>query len=463
MFFDIDKKDPASAAAFNEKGETLTYGQLAQFSSVFYEQTGHRTLLFILCRNCFGALLGYTACLSCGIVPLLLDAGLDRELLQNLIDTYQPEYLWVPAGTVLSYPACFEAEEYVLLKTGYGACELHPALGLLLTTSGSTGTAKLVRLSYTAILANAQSILAYLELDKKERPVTSLPMSYTYGLSVINSHLLAGAMILMTDRSLFEREFWDFFTEQKASSLAGVPFTYEMLKKLRFFRMPLPFLKTMTQAGGRLSPELHREFAAFAQEKGIRFFVMYGQTEATARMAYLPHERSLEKCGSIGIAIPGGRLSLSGEDGRNVNEPGIVGEIVYEGPNVMMGYSTCPADLAKGDELHGRLFTGDIAKFDKDGYYYIAGRKKRFLKIYGKRVNPDECEKLLKEAFAIDCACSGNDDLLGIFLTDKELAGTCCEYLSQKLGLPSSAFTARVVAQIPRNEAGKIQYKNLKL
>ena len=120
-------------------------------------------------------------------------------------------------------------------------------------------------------------------------------------------------------------------------------------------------------------------------------------------------------------------------------------------------------DLAKGDELHGRLLTGDIAKYDKDGYYYIAGRKKRFLKIYGKRVNPDECEKLLKEAFAIDCACSGRDDLLGIFLTDKALAGTCCEYLSQKLGLPSTAFKARAVAQIPRNEAGKIQYKDLKL
>ena len=463
MFFDIDIKDPASAAAFNEKGETLSYGQLAQFSRVFYEQTGHRTLLFILCRNCFGALLGYIACLSCGIVPLLLDAGLDKELLQNLIDTYQPEYLWVPSGTEVSYPACFGAEDYVLLKTGYDACKLHPDLGLLLTTSGSTGTAKLVRLSYAAILANAQSILNYLELDYKERPVTSLPMSYTYGLSVINSHLLAGAAILMTDRSLFEHEFWEFFTEQKASSLAGVPFTYEMLKKLRFFRMQLPSLKTMTQAGGRLSPELHREFAAFAREKGIRFFVMYGQTEATARMAYLPYEKKKEKCGSIGIAIPGGKLSLIGEDGREVNEPDTIGEIVYEGINVMMGYSACPADLAKGDELHGRLLTGDIAKYDKDGYYYIAGRKKRFLKIYGKRVNPDECEKLLKEAFAIDCACSGRDDLLGIFLTDKALAGTCCEYLSQKLGLPSTAFKARDVAQIPRNEAGKIQYKDLKL
>ena len=256
MFFAIDQKPHYMAAAVNEEGETLTYGQLTEFSSKFYEQTGHRTLLFLLCRNSFGALKGYVSCLSCGIVPLLLDAGMDQELLQNLIDTYRPEYMWMPedGAEVFSYPCCFESDDYVLLKTGHSAYRLHPDLALLLTTSGSTGTAKLVRQSYSNISANAESIISYLEIDERERPVTNLPMSYTYGLSVINSHLLAGATLLMTEKSLFERGFWDFFMQQEATSLAGVPFTYEMLEKLRFFRMQLPSLRTMTQAGGRLSP-----------------------------------------------------------------------------------------------------------------------------------------------------------------------------------------------------------------
>ena len=463
MFFEIDQKMPESAAAVDETGNILTYGQLTEFSAEFYEQTGHRTLLFLLCKNSFGALKAYVSCLSCGIVPLLLDARMDNELLQNLIVTYRPEYMWVPeeSSKEFSYPASYASDGYVLLKTGYDAYELHPDLALLLTTSGSTGTAKLVRQSYRNILSNARSIVSYLEIDEQERPITSLPMSYTYGLSVINSHLLAGAKLLLTDRSLFERGFWDFFMQYGATSMAGVPYTYEMLKKLRFFRMQLPSLKTMTQAGGRLSVQLHKEFAEYAQKKGIRFFVMYGQTEATARMTYLPHQRSLEKVGSIGIAIPGGKLSLLDENGNPVSCPGIEGELVYEGPNVTLGYSSCPEDLAAGDSRCGRLVTGDLAKFDEDGYYYITGRKKRFLKLFGKRVSLDECEKMLQDAFGIDCACAGRDDLLGIFVTKAQDGEPCCEYLSRKLGIADSAFTARTIAQIPRNEAGKIQYKDL--
>ena len=180
-------------------------------------------------------------------------------------------------------------------------------------------------------------------------------------------------------------------------------------------------------------------------------------------MAYLPYERSLEKIGSIGIPVPGGKLSLIDEDGNAVTEPGIVGELVYEGPNVTMGYSSGPDDLAEGDSLCGRLLTGDLAKFDEEGYYYITGRKKRFLKLFGKRVSLDECEKMLQETFGIDCACGGRDDLLGIFVTDAQFEKPCCEYLSRKLGLADSSITARTISQIPRNEAGKIQYKDLKL
>ena len=253
----------------------------------------------------------------------------------------------------------------MLLRTGYVKdCLLYGELGLLLTTSGSTGSPKFVRQSYTNILDNARSIVTYLELDETERPITTLPMNYTYGLSIINSHLLVGASILVTDKTLMEKEFWSFFKESKATSFGGVPYTYEMLDKLRFYRMELPSLRTMTQAGGKILPELHEKFAKYAKEQGKRFVVMYGQCEATARMGYLPYEKAVEKKGSMGIVIPGGKFRLIDVNGKEITDPYITGELVYEGKNVTLGYAECKDDLGKGDERGGILETGDMAQFE---------------------------------------------------------------------------------------------------
>ena len=188
---------------------------------------------------------------------------------------------------------------------------LYKDLGLLLTTSGSTGSPKLVRLSYENVKANAESIAEYLSIDENERPITSLPMYYSYGISVINSHYIKDATLLLTDHPVIQKLFWMFAQDEKATSIAGVPFTYEMLRRLRIFKMDLPYLKTMTQAGGKLNAKLAKEYIENAQATGKRFFVMYGQTEATARMSYLPLDKALEKYASIGIAIPGGRFAIT--------------------------------------------------------------------------------------------------------------------------------------------------------
>jgi acyl-coenzyme A synthetase/AMP-(fatty) acid ligase len=250
----------------------------------------------------------------------------------------------------------------------------------------------------------------------------------------------------------------------KATSFGGVPFTYEMLKRVRFFKMDLPDLRYMTQAGGKLSPELHREFAQWAQEQGKKFIVMYGQTEATARMGYLPAEKSLEKYGSMGKAIPGGSFVLIDVNGDPVTEPEQVGELVYEGDNVTLGYAVCREDLAKGDERGGRLVTGDMAKMDADGYYYIVGRKKRFLKIFGNRVNLDEIDQLIKKRFdGMDCASTGVDDKMKTFITDSTQIDAVREYLSDTTHLSQSAFEVVYIPEIPKNEAGKTLYKELPL
>ena len=460
------KQYTGNVAAISDQGECVTYQQLDIANERLIENIKERGLVFSLCTNSVGAVIGYTGFVNHNIVPLLLDSHLDFELLQCLIDTYKPPYLWMPESMTerfSRFEATYSDFNYTLVKTNFDdKYPLFDELALLLTTSGSTGSPKLVRQSYKNIEANIKSIVEDLELDETERPITTLPMNYTYGLSIVNSHLYVGATLLLTDKTLLEKGFWSFFKEQEATSFGGVPYTYEILDKLRFFRMELTSLRTMTQAGGKLSPELHKKFAGYAKETDKRFVVMYGQTEATARMSYLPYEKSLEKIGSMGIAIPGGKFSLIDIAGNEITEPGAIGELVYKGPNVTLGYAECGDDLIKGDERFGKLITGDMAKIDEYGYYYIVGRKKRFLKIFGNRVNLDETERMIKAQFNnLDCACAGVDDKMYIFITDETLSDEVKKFISDKTGINHVAFKIKTIGEIPKNESGKTVYIKL--
>ncbi|MBR5166502.1 MAG: AMP-binding protein [Salinivirgaceae bacterium] len=452
-------------ALIDEFGNQMTYDVLNSEASNLFERIGRRCLVFLLCRNEIGSVLGYTAFINNGIVPVMVNSHLEETLLQNLLNTYCPEYLWIPKNQVEQFAGMSveqEAYNYVLLKTGYEKkYPLFDELGLLITTSGSTGSLKLVRQSYTNVLDNAQSIVQYLKLNDTERPITTLPMNYVYGLSIINSHFLVGATLLLTDKGLMQKEFWSFFKEQEATSFGGVPYTYEMLDKLRFYRMKLPSLRTMTQAGGKITPELHEKFAVYAAEQGKNFIVMYGAAEATARMGYLPPERAVEKRGSMGIPIPGGKFSLIGAEGQEVTKPLTTGELVYEGKNVTLGYAEKGEDLSHGDERHGILETGDMAQFDADGFYYIVGRKNRFLKIYGNRVNLDEIDRMIKGDFEIEVASAGVDDHMYIFITDAEKMDSVRDFVVGKTRLNPVAFKVIVIDEIPKNDSGKTLYKGL--
>ncbi|MDO5131351.1 MAG: AMP-binding protein [Eubacteriales bacterium] len=452
-------------ALLDEFGNTMSYDLLNTESCILAARIGRRCLVFSLCRNQIGSVLGYTAFINNGIVPVMVNSHLDASLLDNLLQTYQPAFLWVPKDQQVQFPHMsveYEAYDYVLLKSGYNKeYPLFDELGLLITTSGSTGSPKLVRQSYLNVADNAGSIAQYLELDDTERPITTLPMNYVYGLSIINSHFLVGATLLLTDKGLMQKEFWKFFREAEATSFGGVPYTYEMLDKLRFYRMKLPSLKTMTQAGGKITPELHEKFATYAQERGRKFVVMYGAAEATSRMGYLPPEKAVEKKGSMGIPIPGGAFHLVGADGVEITEPMTTGELVYEGKNVTLGYAECGEDLSRGDERHGLLETGDMAQFDADGYYYIVGRKKRFLKIYGNRVNLDEIDRLVKGKFNIEAVSGGVDDYMYIFVTDNIYCEPVRDFVAAKTKLNPAAFKVVVINAIPKNDAGKVLYKEL--
>lgn len=454
-----------NTALVEDNGIVLTYNELERDINDLVNYIGNRCLCFILCKNSIGSILGYVTCIQNRIVPLMLNSNIDNELLSNLLELYKPKYVYSPTSKELPISTAFENKDYYgykLHKTNFEIeYPLYDELALLLTTSGSTGSPKFVRQSYRNIESNAKSICEYLHLDENEIPVTSLPMNYTYGLSVINSHLMVGATICVTDKTFMQKEFWSFIKEQKVTSIAGVPYNYEILDKLRFTRMNLPYLKTMTQAGGKISIELHKKFAEYAKENNKKFVVMYGQCEATARMGYLPPEKALDKIGSMGLVIPGGKFYLKDVDGSHISESENTGELVYEGENVTLGYAEKGEDLVKGDERNGILETGDIAKFDSDGYYYIVGRKKRFLKVFGNRVNLDELERLIRSHFNIEMAIGGVDDKVTLFVLNDDKNCDIKKFLEETTKLNHTAFDFKKVDSIPHNDSGKVLYSEL--
>jgi len=403
MFLDLDKKPKDKVAVVDDSGRSITYGDICAFADEFSTQLPKRTLIFILAENKIGSLLGYTASLSHRIIPLILSSKTEQGLYENLRDMYRPEYMWVPEKMVdsLGYETVFKSWDYALVKTGMTAPALYDDLSLLLPTSGSTGSPKLVRHSYRNIEANAENVKNLFQLTPDERAMAILPMHYTMGLSVIASHLKTGATLLLSGRSLLDKGFWAMLKE--ATSFTGVPYSFELLMKMRFTLMDLPNLRIITQGGGKLTPEMFQALAQYAYDKGKQFIATYGQSECTARMAYLPAELALTKTCSIGRAEPGGQLSIIDSDGNETLEGEATGEMVYRGENVTLGYAYSAEDLVKGDENHGVMHTGDLARRDADGCYFIVGRLKRFLKIFGLRIGLDEVEQMILSDFDTDC------------------------------------------------------------
>jgi acyl-CoA synthetase (AMP-forming)/AMP-acid ligase II len=435
----------STLAVIDERGTAHSYGALAEQAeraADAFRAQGAGRFGFFQFGNRMESLAAYLGCLQAGLVPLLLPESLPPEQFDRLISHYRPDWTFGPAG--LAATPFHESDRQPAP---------HPELTLLLSTSGTTGSPRLVRLPADAISANAESIVEYLGLTPDDRAMTTLPPSYSYGLSVIHSHLAAGAALVLNSHALVEREFWNAMVEHGATSLAGVPQIYQTLERLHLERMKLPALRTLTQAGGRLDDRLSRFFDETARRRGWRFFVMYGQTEAAPRMSYVPHDRLADKIGSIGRAIPGGRLEL---DPAN-------GEIVYHGANVMMGYAETRSDLARADELGGVLRTGDLGRRDDEGYFYITGRIKRFIKLSGNRISLDEIERILKASVAAPLAASGSDDLLQVWVEgrDDAVLGTVEASLRAHLGVHHSLYRLRRVDRLPLLPSGKTDYAAL--
>lgn len=448
---ELEKYGDRSAVVL-EDGTQISYRELARRSDAIFSLPGapatSRALVAIECENAFPSVTGYLGALRNGFPALLIDAGLDGQLRESLYARYGITHILKPQG--------------IWRSKGTSTPNVHPDLALLLSTSGSTGSPRLVRLSLGNLQANAESIACYLTLSREERAITTLPMYYSYGLSVLNSHFLAGATILLTAQPVTSRRFWDMLNRYAATSIAGVPITYSTLRQLHFETMSLPSsLRTLTLAGGVLSPDNTRWHAELALSRDQRFFVMYGQTEATARIAYVPPERLLDKIGGIGIAIPGGQLELIDKKDSPITTAGVTGELCYRGPNVMLGYATDIKDLAHPDTQGGFLRTGDLAWRDEEGYFFIAGRLQRFIKVFGNRIALEEIEVQLR-ASGHDVAVTGRDDLLVIALRSTQTAADIlASEVSARYRLHHRAVKVVTIDEFPLSSTGKIRYAEL--
>ena len=464
MILNIDKWSSDAVAAIDSQGQQLTYGELRSFVEQAGQLMPARSLFFLLVENNCGGIAWAIGNISAGNVPLILNAHLDEGLYKSLYELYQPPYVCVPEGMAdkFDYETLGTFYGYTLMKTGHETCPMNEELSHLLPTSGSTGSPKLVRHKYANIEAAALNISTFFELTEKDRPLMVLPLYYTMGLSMVFSHFYVGATVLITNLSMTDRNFWKFMKEEHASSFTGVPYSFEILNLMRFFRMDLPDLTLLTQGGGRMPKELNLKFAEFCRDNGKKWIATYGQSECTARMAWLPPKWAIEKVGSIGIAVPNAELSLIDLEGNPISTPNTEGEMCYRGKNVTMGYARQREDLLLGDERHGFIRTGDLAYFDEDGCYYIVGRMGRFLKLFGMRVGLDECERIVKGKFPnLECACVGTDEKMIVYLTDESYKAQVKEELVNRLKLVASSFEVRIISEIPKNEAGKILYAKL--
>jgi acyl-CoA synthetase (AMP-forming)/AMP-acid ligase II len=419
--------------------ETITYRDLDERIDRQAARLGRgRRLVLIAGTNKVEVVVTYLAALRAGH-PVLLASDDNPDHLDGLIDTYRPD---VVVRTLDGNTVVEELDRQ-------SRHELHPDLALLLSTSGSTGSPKLVRLSHDNVQANAESIAEYLGIRPTDRAVTTLPMHYCYGLSVVHSHLLRGAALILTNSSVTDTRLWDLARTHRASTFAGVPYTFDLLDRIGFEQLNLHDLRYVTQAGGKLSPDRVRTYAELGRRQGWDLFVMYGQTEATARMAYLPPDLAAAHPHSIGRPIPDGSFRLD----PVADAPDGTGELVYSGPNVMLGYAHDPGDLRLGDTLAGELRTGDLARRTADGLYEVVGRRSRFAKVFGLRIDLHRVESALAHLGLTVCCTDGTDEL--VVVAENADVADVRRLTAQFSGLPATAVRVCVVDELPRTSTGK--------
>lgn len=382
----------------------------------------------------------------------LLNAGLHPQFKQNLEDEYRPAYIWDPSRTTVEgYDLKPVSENISLFKRKeIRNYPIHADVKLLMSTSGSTGSPKFVKISDDNLVQNALSIMEYMPITEHDVVPLNVPINFVYGFSIFTTNCIKANTIVCTDRDVLQKEFWSDLAYYGFSTLSGVPYFYELLQRFGFFKKDTPSLRYMTHTGGMLNKELANVISDYSHLYNKQFFAQYGQTEASGRMAFLPPQDFRDKGTSIGIPVKNGRFEIDKS----------TGELIYYGPNVSGGYANNAFDL-QDYNYSNKLYTGDLAEKNESGHFYIKGRIKRIIKLFGVRLNLDEVELLLKnelEGQTVICI-SVHDKYLGIIHQNEFLVReTITQVLKEKLGLHTSSLKTYYLENIPLTVNGKVDY-----
>ncbi|GGF03878.1 AMP-binding protein [Flavobacterium limi] len=386
----------------------------------------------------------------------LLGQGTNTDFKENLEAKYTPYYIYDPSrNSIEGYTAINTSDSITLFRRNENSIyPIHPKIKLLLSTSGTTGSPKFVRLSVENLVQNAKSILEYLPIKSDDVVPLNVPVHSVYGMSIFNTNCMKAHQIVCTDKDVFQKEFWSDLKHYGYATLGGVPYFYEMLHSIGFFRKDHPSLRYFTHGGGMLSHKLIEIISEYNERFDKQFFAQYGQTEASGRMAFLPPKDLLRKATSIGRAIKNGRFEIDNE----------TSELIYYGPNIFGGYAERRADLQFYDQEE-KLHTGDQARVDSEGYYYITGRLKRIVKLFGTRINLDEIELLLKNTLGGQTFICLNihDKHLAVLYTDETVnKEVIVNVLKAKLSLHSSSLKVIYLDIVPLTANGKVNYPVIK-
>src|ERR1700678_970494 len=343
----------ASPAVYDDRSDSWLTREELRSASLDLAKTiasEQKRLVFLLCEVNSETIIGLLAAAAAGHATALIDPALPEHLMKGLIESYQPELILGPRGSSEKLPYVMSAEatvgstqsdsgavEWIARDTGSAFPPIDSALQLLLSTSGTTGSQKYVRLSRDAVIANARQIAQALAIDDASVGIAHLPLHYSYGLSVVTSHLTSGGRLCLINDSITSPSFWSKIGKVGGSHFPCVPFHYIALARLGLGMAP-DCVKVFTQAGGALDLRVQRKVHEWAAQRGGQFFVMYGQTEASPRMATLQHADHARKSGAVGGTLTGGRFSIV-DDSATPLPTDAIGTVVYEGPNVMLGYS----------------------------------------------------------------------------------------------------------------------------
>ena len=456
------KKYKKNTALISEN-KHISFIELENYSNDLAKNFEKENLMFLICENNIESILFYLSSIKKKCALVLLEKNITGVNLNNLISKYQPRYIFINKKNNYNFSKFNKKKiymNYVLMENKKKIkIKLNKDLKILISTSGTTGNPKYIKLTKQNIDSNTLSILKFLKINKNDTTITTLPMNYVYGLSIINTHLFVGAKIVLNDYSVLDKKFWSSLIDNKITNINGVPYLYEILDKIKFLEKDLSSIRFFTQAGAKMGKEMQKKLIDFCLKNKKKIFFMYGAAEATARMGYLPWRYAKEKIGSIGKAIPGGKFWLEDKNRKKIKQNKKIGELIYSGKNVSSGYAKNYHDLYKNNESD-ILRTGDFAKRDEDGFYYLLGRSDKFIKIQGNRLNLEDIE-IYTSSFGIKTVCKLNKkNKITIFIEKNIDEKMLLKKIKDKITIHPSNFLIKKINKFPINKNLKISYNN---